>query len=77
MASGEQMWSGRLLERRALCVGTFELRISRPAGFNFEAGQHITLMVDGAARDYSLVTAPSESTLAVLVRRIPGGRLTM
>ena len=55
------VWTCRLLERRRLTAGTFELRLSRPPGFAFEAGQRI---------------APADDELAVLVRLIPAGRVT-
>ncbi len=69
-------WSGRLLERRRLTESTFELRLRRPAGFDFKPGQHIALQFEEIERDYSLVSPPDVKTLAVLVRRIPGGRIT-
>ncbi len=81
MAAGDQTmadqaWSARLVERRRLTASTFELRLSRPTGFDFNPGQHIALQAEGTEREYSLVTPPAENVLAVLVRRIPGGRLT-
>ncbi len=69
-------WSTQLEERRRLTANTFELRLSRPTGFDFNPGQHIALQAEGTEREYSLVTSPTENALAVLVRRIPGGRLT-
>ncbi len=69
-------WSSRLLERRRLAAGTFELRFSRPAGFAFKAGQYVTLRIGQTTREYSLVSAPQAPSLAILVRRIPGGRVT-
>ena len=75
-ASAKPSWSSRLLERRRLTAGTFELRFSRPQGFEFKAGQHVTLRVEGTAREYSLVGPPEAHLLAILVRRIPEGRMT-
>ncbi len=69
-------WSCRLLERRRLTAGTFELRLSRPPGFAFEAGQRIALQTGATERDYTLVSAPADDELAVLVRLIPAGRVT-
>ena len=75
-AIAKPSWSSRLLERRRLATGTFELHLSRPTGFDFKAGQYITLRIGDAAREYSLVGAPQARSLAILVRRIPGGRIT-
>jgi ferredoxin-NADP reductase len=71
-----KVWSSRLLERRRLAVGTFEIRLQRPTGFDFQPGQHIALQIGRRERDYSLVSAPSEDELAILVRLIPAGQLT-
>ncbi len=69
-------WSARIVERRRFSENTFELRLDRPPGFDFKAGQHIAIQAEGTEREYSLVTPPAEDTLAVLVRRIPDGRMT-
>lgn len=69
-------WSCRLVERRRLTAGTFELRLTRPPGFAFQAGQRIALRTEATERDYTLVGAPADEDLAVLVRLIPAGRLT-
>ncbi len=75
-ATAKPTWSSRLLERRRLAAGTFELRLTRPTGFAFRAGQYIILRIGDAARAYSLVNAPQARSLAILVRCIPGGRVT-
>ena len=75
-ATGPPAWSGRLLARRRLAAGTFELRLNRPKGFDFQAGQYVTLHVGGTTREYSLADAPQARHLTILVRRIPGGRVT-
>ena len=69
-------WSCRLLERRRLTAGTFELRLTRPPGFSYQAGQRIALRTEATERDYTLVSAPADADLAVLVRLIPAGRVT-
>ena len=55
---------------------TFEVRLSRPAGFSFRAGQHIRLRSQGLERDYSLITGPGEAPLAICIRHVPEGALT-
>lgn len=65
-----------LQETRRLSSDTFELRLARPEGFDFRAGQHIRLEVQGVERDYSLTSGPEASHLALLIRRVPEGALT-
>ncbi len=72
----DRVWSCQLLKRRRLTTSTFELCLSRPPDFDFKAGQRICLQIGQIGRDYSLVTPPGAGTLAVLVRRIPAGRVT-
>ena len=66
----------RLLETCWLSANTFELRLARPEGFAFRAGQHIRLRSEGLERDYSLTSGPEESPLTLLIRRVPEGALT-
>ena len=49
-------WSARIVERRRFSENTFELRLDRPPGFDFKAGQHIAIQAEGTEREYSLVT---------------------
>jgi ferredoxin-NADP reductase len=71
-----KVWASRLLARRRLTDGTFELRLQRPPGFDFQPGQHITLRAGRCEREYSLISRPSANDLAILVRLIPAGQLT-
>ena len=68
--------STRLLGRTALSESAFELRIDRPAGFSFQAGQSIRLYTGDEGRDYSLAGYPSAPTLLLVVRRIQGGAVS-
>jgi benzoate/toluate 1,2-dioxygenase reductase component len=61
--------------RRWLSPHAFELELTRPPGFAFTAGQHIRLRLGASERDYSLVTAPAQTVLAVCVRHLPGAGL--
>ena len=63
----------QILSRRWLSEDTFEMELRRPAGFVFLAGQHITIQFEGNERDYSLVSAPHESSLLICVRRVQAG----
>jgi benzoate/toluate 1,2-dioxygenase reductase component len=69
-------FSASLLKRSWLSKKTFELILSAPPGFTFEAGQRISLGLDKHERDYSIVSAPGESTLALCIRKVAGGRLS-
>jgi len=66
----------RLQETCRLSANTFELRLARPEGFAFRAGQHIRLQWKGLERDYSLTSAPEDAPLAILIRHVPEGALT-
>jgi ferredoxin-NADP reductase len=65
-----------LLERRAVTGNLLRLRLSRPAGFSFRAGQHVKMGVPGLLRTYSLASAPHEEGLEFFVELYPGGRLS-
>jgi benzoate/toluate 1,2-dioxygenase reductase component len=65
-----------LLETRWLTARTFEVRMSRPEGFSFRAGQHIRLRCRGLERDYSVTTGTQDPDLALCIRWVPRGALT-
>lgn len=53
------------------------LQVARPAGFAFQAGQHVKLgLVSGSKNPYTIASAPSEPHLEFCIERVPGGRLT-
>lgn len=54
------------------------LRVARPPGFTFQAGQAIKLGLPGVAlrRTYSIASAPHEAHLEFCIERVPGGRLS-
>jgi ferredoxin-NADP reductase len=64
----------RILDTRDECSTIRTLRLSRPAGFDFEAGQFLTVQVDTGGRQhvrcYSISSAPDEHEhLEISVRR--------
>lgn len=65
-----------LRETRLLSAKTFEMRLARPEGFAFRAGQHIRLELQGLERDYSLTSGEEEAPLALCIRRLSRGALT-
>ncbi|MFZ7128551.1 MAG: ferredoxin--NADP reductase [Desulfobacterales bacterium] len=69
-------YPSRLIGRHWLSPETFELRLERPDGFSFRAGQRVQIVDEAAERDYSLVCGPRSAELAVCIRRIPGGLLS-
>jgi len=70
------MQTGELLHRRWLTKKAFEIELSRPPGFEFNAGQSIRMIHEGHERHYSLISAVDDQTLAICVRYIPGGMFT-
>jgi ferredoxin-NADP reductase len=52
------------------------MRLARPEGFAFRAGQHIRLKAQGLERDYSLTSGPEDAPLALCIRNVPTGGLT-
>ncbi len=61
-------------------VITFEVPAELREVYRFRPGQHLGLKatIDGeeVRRTYSICTAPDEETLAIVVRRVPGGRFS-
>ncbi|HYX37381.1 MAG TPA: 2Fe-2S iron-sulfur cluster-binding protein [Oligoflexus sp.] len=53
------------------------VQLSRPADFNFQPGQFVTVQrEDGLARSYSIASQASQDALEIHVRRVPQGRLS-
>jgi len=53
------------------------LRLERPRGFDYRAGQFISLVRGNVTRSYSLASLPQEDdTLELHVRRVQGGKMT-
>ena len=71
-----QTYSCELLQRSQLSANTFELTISRPRNFSFQAGQRIRLLDRSQERDYSLTNAPQETSLRLCIRRVPQGSVS-
>jgi len=71
-----QTYTAALLKRSWLSKKTFEVILSVQPGFTFEPGQRISLRFDKYERDYSIVSAPGESAIALCIRKVAGGRLS-
>jgi len=68
-----QMYSSEVLDRAWLTESVFEVKLSKPSTFQFLAGQRIRLLHGTLRRDYSLVSAPHDPTLALCLKKIKGG----
>ncbi len=64
-----------LRERIDLTPELLILRMDRPAGFDYRAGQHVKMGVPGLLRTFSLVSAPHEPHLEFFVELVPDGQL--
>jgi len=71
-----KIYEAILLKRRSLCSGTFEIELSRPKDFAFQAGQCIRILNKGQERDYSLACGPEDSVLALCIREVPKGTVS-
>lgn len=65
-----------LLKRRWLSKKAFEIELSRPAAFEFEAGQTLLLIHGSTERHYSLISTPADATLVICVQHIAHGTLS-
>lgn len=69
----------KLLARECPCDGTIALRLAKPAGLTFRPGQYLDLSLPappggeppGAARSFSIASAPYEETLLLATRAGP------
>ena len=68
-----EIYSTEILDRSWLTDKVFEIKLSRPSTFQFLAGQRIRLFHGTIGRDYSLITAPNDPTLALCLKKIEGG----
>ena len=68
-----QIYSSQILDRFWLTDRVLEIKLSKPATFQFLAGQRIRLLHGTIGRDYSLITAPHDPTLALCLKKIEGG----
>jgi len=62
-----------LLKRRWLSEKAFEIELTRPASFEFKAGQTILFIHESIKRYYSLLSTPDDPNLALCVHYVPKG----
>ena len=65
-----------LISRVQVSDDSLELVFQRPDDFAFSPGQCIRITHEAGERDYSLISAPQEPHLAVLIKVVEGGALT-
>jgi ferredoxin-NADP reductase len=66
----------QITENRRLTDSVFEIRFSRPDGFDFLPGQNISIRKDNLLRDYSLIGSRQDSDLSICLRNVPHGALS-
>jgi ferredoxin-NADP reductase len=62
-----------LVNRRWVSKKAFEIQLTRPASFEFKAGQTIQFVHGDIKRYYSIVSSPDEPTLTLCIRHIKEG----
>jgi len=70
------LYSSELVHRRWLSTKAFEISLSRPPNFDFQAGHGICIVYEGHTRHYSLTNGPAEPVLTLCVRHIREGLFT-
>jgi ferredoxin-NADP reductase len=70
-------YATELIDRRWLSNKSFEITLKKPGAFKFIPGQWIRLTHDAVERDYSLVCAPTDPTLALCIRNIESGKVSV
>lgn len=74
---GGLRWCSRVVERVDLCDDVFRLRLERPAGFRFRAGQYVSLWQDETVcRAYSLARPPQAGFLEFHIKHVPNGKVS-
>jgi ferredoxin-NADP reductase len=74
--SSATVYTAELVHRRWLSTKAFEIGLSRPAGFDFHAGQRICFLYEGQTRHYSLTNGPADPVIRLLVHHIREGLFT-
>lgn len=70
----------RVKTRRDLTHDVFELKVERPEGMTFQAGQYISIVIPGAGpggrnlrRAYSIASAPEWNEIELCIKLVDGG----
>jgi len=76
MEPAVSVFSVSVLSRVWLNEETFELICTRPRGFQFQAGQYVSLVHQGEAREYTILSPPDAVELRFLIKQVVGGKLS-
>jgi len=76
VTTSEKVYPTEIIDHRWLSKKTFEIKLHRPAAFNFKPGQLISLKYKNDDRDYSLASSPDESELRLCIRYVKEGLLS-
>jgi len=70
--------TARLIDKQRLNETVVRLRLEKPEGFDYRAGQFINLMrpSDGLTRSYSLASTPESDYLELHIKRVPEGKMS-
>ena len=70
-------------ENKCIAHDVYEIRFTKPEGFNFKAGQYIMFQCplvsdssDCQARAYSIASAPEEAELLFVIKLVENGRMS-
>ena len=74
--NGARVQTTELLNRRWLSKTAFEIELSRPASFEFEAGHTIRFIHKSLERYYSLLSAPRDPVLTLCVYLVSAGQFS-
>ena len=72
----DKVQTTELLNRRWLSKDVFEIELSRPPSFEFEAGHTIRFIHQSIERYYSLLSTPQDPFLGLCVQHVPGGQFS-
>ena len=72
----DEIKSVELTDRRWLSKKSFEISLTRPPSFEFQAGQNVRFVCGELERYYSLVSAPNDPHLKLCVRLVDEGKFT-
>ncbi len=71
----------KLQSKRLIATDTWEFTFSKPAGFNFEAGQYVEWMLPhgqtdmrGTRRYFTIASSPTESVVRLALKVMPAGQ---
>ena len=78
LATVSPKFSASVISKDAMNESIIRLRLERPDGFSYKAGQFINLMrsSDELTRSYSLASIPSDPYLELHIKRVPEGQMS-